>query len=118
MKVDLKQLITYPWLMLFIILTAITVAFEQSMAEKVFSPYDSRIVHEKECKELDLSKQLIEFPSAQQAVASGALPCKFCMSQYASNSGNQQALISDTVINPQTKDPEDTQTKTDAVNQP
>jgi hypothetical protein len=90
MKVDRKQFISYPWLILLIILTAITVALEQSMAEKVFSPYDSRIIHEKECKELDLSEHLIEFPSVQQAVASGALPCKFCMGQYTSNSGNQQ----------------------------
>ena len=93
MKVDPKQLISYPWLILFIILTAITVALEQSMAEKVFSSYDSRIIHEKECKELDLSKHLIEFPSVQQAVASGALPCKFCMGQYASHSGNQQFTL-------------------------
>ena len=118
MKVDRKQFISYPWLILLIILTAITVALEQSMAEKVFSPYDSRIVHEKECKELDLSKQLIEFPSAQQAVASGALPCNFCISQYSSHSENQQTLISDTIINPQNKNSKDTQVKTDAINQP
>ncbi len=118
MKVDLKQLITYPWLILFIMLTVITVALEQSMAEKVFSSYDSRIIHEKECKELDLSKHLIEFPSVQQAVTSGALPCNFCIGQYASHSGNQQTLISDTNINPQTMNSEDTQAKTDAINQP
>ena len=118
MKVDPKQLTIYPWLILFIILTVITVTLEQSMAEKVFSSYDSRIIHEKECKELDLSKHLIEFPSVPQAVADGALPCNFCIGQYASHSGKQQSLISDKIFNPQTKNLEDTQAKTDAINQP
>jgi hypothetical protein len=118
MKVDRKQLSIYSGLVFFIILTVITAVLEQSMADKVFSSYDSQIIHEKECKELDLSKDLVEFPSAQQAVASGALPCKFCMGQYASNSGNQQALIGDTIFNSQTMNSEDTQTMTDAVNQP
>jgi len=102
----------------FIILATFTIVLEQSMADKVFSSYDSRIIHEKECKELDLSKDLVEFPSVQQAVAEGALPCNFCIGQYASHSGNQQALTSDTIFNHQTKNSEDTQTKTDAVNQP
>jgi len=118
MKVAHKQLFTYPWLMLLIILTVIIVMLEQSMAEKVFSSYDSRIIHEKELKEFEFSEHLIEFPSVQQAVDCGALPCNFCMGQNASHSGNQQTLISDTIINPQIEDPENTQTKTDAVNQP
>ncbi len=118
MKVDSKQLITYPWLILFIILTVITVMVEQTMADKVFSSYDSRIIHERNCKELDFCNYLIEFPSVQQAVADGALPCKFCIGQYESHSGNQQSLISDTIFNPQTKNSQDTQTRTDAVNQP
>jgi hypothetical protein len=118
MKVDRKQLIIYSGLVFFIILATFTIVLEQSMAEKVFSSYDSRIIHEKECKELDLSKDLVEFPSAQQAVADGALPCKFCIGQYESHSGNQQSLISDTIFNPQTMNSEDTQAKTDAINQP
>ncbi len=118
MKVDRKQLSIYSGLVFFIILATFTIVPEQSIAEKVFASYDSRIIHEKECKELYLRKYLIEFPSVQQAVASGALPCKFCMGQYASHSGNQQALISDTIINPQTMNSEDTQAKTAAINQP
>jgi hypothetical protein len=88
------------------------------MADKVFSSYDSRIIHEKECKELYLSKHLIEFPSVQQAITDGALPCKSCLWQYSSHSGNQQLLISDTIFNPQTMNSEDTQAKTGAINQP
>ena len=118
MKVDRKQLITYPWLILFIILTVITVTLGQTMADKVFSSYDSRIIHERNCKELDFCNYLIEFPSVQQAVADGALPCKFCIGQFESHSGNQQSLISDTTFNPQTKKSEDTQAKADAINQP
>ncbi len=102
----------------FIIFATFTIVLEQSMADKVFSSYDSRIIHEKECKELDLSKDLVEFPSVQQAVAEEALPCKFCMGQYESHSGNQQSLTSDTIFNPQTKNSEGTQAKTVAINHP
>ena len=118
MKVDCKQLSIYSGLVFFIILATFTIVLEQSMADKVFSSYDSQIIHEKECKELDLSKDLIEFPSVQQAIADGALPCKSCIGQYESHSGNQQSLISDTIFNPQTMNSEDTQAKTDAINQP
>ena len=118
MKVDCKQLSIYSGLVFFIILATFTIVLEQSMADKVFSSYDSQIIHEKECKELDLSKDLIEFPSVQQAIADGALPCKSCIGQYASHSRNQQPLISDTIFNPQTMNSQDTQTKTDAINQP
>lgn len=118
MKVDRKQLSIYSGLVFFIILATFTIVLEQSMADKVFSSYDSRIIHEKECKELDLSKDLVEFPSVQQAVAEGALPCKFCMGQYASHSGNQQSLTSDTIFNHQIMNSQDTQVKKDTMNQP
>lgn len=118
MKVDHKHLSIYSGLVFFIILATFTIVLEQSMAEKVFTSYDSRIIHEKECKELDLSKDLVEFPSVQEAVASGALPCKSCQGKYSNHIGNQQALTSDTIFNHQTMNSQDTQTKTDAVNQP
>jgi len=93
MKVDRKQLSIYSGLVFFIILAIFTMVLEQSMAEKVFSSYDSRIIHEKECKELDLSKDLVEFPSVQQAVASGASLCKSCQGKDSNHIWNQQLIL-------------------------
>lgn len=43
----------------------------------VYTTYDSRIYHKRNCTEIDTA-DVISFPSSQQALQEGGIPCKIC----------------------------------------
>jgi hypothetical protein len=64
-----------------IIFIIVSNAIVDNAYSKVFAPFDSQVFHSKDCKQLPSNIQLIEFPSVQNAIDKGAVPCKLCISQ-------------------------------------
>ena len=52
--------------------------FKKGNPASVFATKDSNVYHRRNCSWFDTTKDLVEFPSSQQARNDGGVPCKYC----------------------------------------
>lgn len=79
----------------FVIFTTLIVAsisLVDNASAKVFAPYNSPVFHTKDCKRLPSNIRLMEFPSVQAAINSGASACPHCIRQTSPSLTNQSQM--------------------------
>lgn len=91
----------------FVIFTTLIIAsisLVDNASAKVFVPYNSPVFHTKDCKRLPSNIRLMEFPSVQAAINSGASACPYCINQTSTGFTNQlqeNTTVPETKIIPQ-----------------